>query len=120
MMKKTVIALGLAAFFGFAQAGDLPEVKILATGGTIAGAAASNTQVTNYKAGALTIQTLIDAVPAITKIADVTGEQIANIGSESMTDEIWLKLAKSCNELLADPKVKGIVITHGTDTLEET
>lgn len=96
-----------------------PNVVILATGGTIAGSAASNTQMTGYKAGALGIDVLLQAVPEIHKVANVKGEQISNIGSESMTNKIWLKLAKRVNELLAQPDVDG-VITHGTDTLEET
>lgn len=97
-----------------------PNVVILATGGTIAGSAASNTQMTGYKAGALGIDVLLQAVPEIHKVANVKGEQISNIGSESMNNKIWLKLAKRINELLAKPDVDGIVITHGTDTLEET
>ena len=99
---------------------EKPNVYILATGGTIAGSAASNTQMTGYKAGALGVQTLLNAVPEIQKVANCTGEQIASIGSESMTVEIWLKLANRINELLARKDVDGIVITHGTDTLEET
>lgn len=97
-----------------------PNVVILVTGGTIAGSAASNTQMTGYKAGALGIDVLLQAVPEIHKVANVKGEQISNIGSESMNNKIWLKLAKRINELLAKPDVDGIVITHGTDTLEET
>ena len=120
-MKKTFVALALCSMFAAsAFAAELPGVKILATGGTIAGTAASSTQMTGYKAGDLAIQTLIDAVPAIKEIANVSGEQIVNIGSENMTDDVLLTLAKRCNELLKQKDVKGIVITHGTDTLEET
>ena len=120
-MKKTFVGMALCSLFvASAFAAELPGVKILATGGTIAGTAASSTQMTGYKAGDLAIQTLIDAVPAIKEIANVSGEQIVNIGSENMTDDVLLTLAKRCNELLKQDNVKGIVITHGTDTLEET
>ena len=116
--KKTLLAVALTLSAGFAMAADLPQVAILATGGTIAGTAASATQTTGYKAGDLAIQTLIDAVPQIKDYATVTGEQIVKSSSNNLTDQVLLTLARRCNELLADPKVSGIVITHGTDTLE--
>ena len=102
------------------MAKELPAVKILATGGTIAGTAASSTQLTGYKAGDIGIQTLLNAVPEVNNIAVVSGEQVANIDSKDMTGGLWLKLAERCNKLFASDEVKGIVITHGTDTLEET
>jgi L-asparaginase len=63
---------------------------------------------------------LIKAVPTLSKLARVKGEQISNVGSQDMSDEIWLKLAKRINELAKSPDVDGIAITHGTDTMEET
>lgn len=110
--KKTLLAVALTLSAGFAMAADLPQVAILATGGTIAGTAASATQTTGYKAGDLAIQTLIDAVPQIKDYATVTGEQIVKISSNNLTDQVLLTLARRCNELLADLKVSGIVITH--------
>lgn len=97
----------------------LPKVAILATGGTIAGTAASSEQLTGYKAGVLTAEQLIDAVPGIKTLATITAEQIANVDSSQMTVAIWIKLAKRINEILAGD-VDGIVVTHGTDTMEET
>ena len=65
------------------------------------------------------MQTLINAVPEMSKIAHVEGEQVANIGSENMTSDIILQLSKRVNALLARDDVDGVVITHGTDTLDD-
>ena len=110
-------AMMLVAVAMIAQ--ELPKVYILATGGTIAGSGSSATK-SNYSAGQVAIGTLLDAVPAIKDVADVEGEQVVNIGSQDMSDEVWLVLAKRVNELLAREDVNGVVITHGTDTMEET
>ena len=124
-MRLNTRTIGLAAIVaasGFATgllAADLPRVSVLATGGTIAGAQASATDY-GYKSGAYDVNSLLKAVPNLDKLAVITGEQVANIGSQDMNDEIWLKLAKRLNAVLAAPGTDGVLITHGTDTLEET
>jgi L-asparaginase len=96
-----------------------PRVVILATGGTIAGAQAKG-QDAGYKSGSFQVGDLIKAVPNLGDLADITGEQVVNIGSQDMNNEVWLKLAKRLNEVLAKQDVDAVVITHGTDTMEET
>lgn len=114
MLLIVTISVSVAA-----QSSNLPRVKILATGGTIAGAGVSADRA-GYKAGALPIDELLNAVPQIHKIANVTGEQIASVGSQDMSIDIWKKLAVRINEIFAKNEADAVVITHGTDTQEET
>lgn len=95
------------------------RIAILGTGGTIAGFIDSTIATTGYMAGAIDIDVLIKAVPQIRDLADISWEQIANIDSSNMCDEIWLRLAKKIAKLFAEG-IDGVVITHGTDTMEET
>ena len=99
---------------------ELKNIVILATGGTIAGKAASGTQMTGYTAGAYSVADLLAGVPELGELAHISGEQLCNIDSSSITDALLLRLAQRCNELLAQDDVDGVVITHGTDTMEET
>lgn len=97
-----------------------PIIYLLATGGTIAGRANSPLQTAGYRAGELSVADLLTSVPGLSNIADIKGEQICNVASPYITVDIWLGLARRINELLAAPEVTGVVVTHGTDSLEET
>lgn len=115
---KCLILLALAlAITSLAEA--KPKIRILATGGTIAGAQSSSAEI-GYRSGSFSVDDLIQAVPQLKNVADLTGEQVANIGSQTMNHEVWLKLAKRINEILKAGDTDGVVITHGTDTMEET
>jgi L-asparaginase len=114
-LVASVLGLGLAAV-AQAQA-VLPRVVVLATGGTIASQIDPQT---GALAPALTGDQLVKAVPGLDKIATITVEQVANIGSYDMSPDIWRRLATRANQLLQDTGVSGVVVTHGTDTLEET
>jgi L-asparaginase len=96
------------------------NIVIIGTGGTIAGTASSATETLHYTAAILSVNSLIQEIPEIHAIANVTGEQLSQIDSCDMTCDLWLLLAARANEILASNDVDGIVITHGTDTLEET
>lgn len=123
-MATTFFAFGTTGFAAPADNAAKPNVAILATGGTIASRGANSLALTDYGHSTgmkpVGIQTLIDAVPEIEKFANITGEQVFNVGSSKLSLENWLTLAKRTNELLASDDIDGVVITHGTDTLEET
>ena len=97
----------------------MKNIVILATGGTIAGAGEQGKDI-GYKSGAIKAQTLIDAIPELKNVANICVEQVCNINSDDVTSEIWIALAKRIEELLQRNDVDGIVIMHGTDTMEET
>ena len=96
----------------------LPRVRVLATGGTIAGAQTGGSR--GYQAAAFSIDALIGAVPQLATLAQLEVEQVAAIGSQDMNEAVWLKLAARTQAALAEPDIAAVVITHGTDTMEET
>jgi L-asparaginase len=99
----------------------MKNIVILATGGTIAGVSTSITDTANYQAAILPIEAITkDITGPLREIAHISSEQIAQIDSAEMTHQIWLTLAERINVLLSSSEVDGVVVTHGTDTLEET
>jgi len=96
-----------------------PNILVLATGGTIAGMAGEATRA-DYRPGQIGIEQLLDKVGTLGIAAQLTGKQIANIGSEDMGPAIWSALQREITAAIADPGCDGIIITHGTDTIEET
>ncbi|KAH8179757.1 putative L-asparaginase 1 [Sarocladium implicatum] len=99
---------------------SLPNVTIYATGGTIAGAAASAGQTTGYKAGSIGVDALIEAVPQLCNVSNIRGVQVANVGSNSIGPEILINMTQAIQADLDSGLTQGVVVTHGTDTLEET
>lgn len=117
MMRK--LFLSITAFLLINLSYAKPTVEILATGGTIAGVATSQTS-TTYVAGTLTAQQLIASVHGLSNLANLKYNQVYNKDSGNVTLKDWMKLYTEVNTAAQDPNIDAIVITHGTDTLEET
>ncbi len=101
----------------------MPEkrhITILATGGTISGKTRDSAATGEYVSGLFSVEELLGAVPELAEVANVSTVQVANIGSENMTEDVWLGLADYINSRDGDPSVDGFVVLHGTDTMEET
>jgi len=98
---------------------SLPRIRVLATGGTIAGAQTGDSS-RGYQAAAFSIDALIAAVPQLATLARLDVEQVAAIGSQDIDEATWFKLAARTQAALDSPEIAGVVITHGTDTMEET
>ena len=97
----------------------MTRVHILATGGTIAGTGASEVD-QGYRSAGLSISALVDGVPGLGRSATLTGEQFSQVGSQDMSDALWIRLAARVDALFSADEADGVVITHGTDTAEET
>src|SRR5215467_14152956 len=118
-MKKIISIIAFVFLVVTVEAQQLPRVIILATGGTIAGAGAASDRA-GYTAGKIPVDDLIGSIPTVKKVADISGEQVASVGSQDMTIDIWKKLAVRINQIFANNEADAVVITHGTDTQEET
>ncbi|HEV3104666.1 MAG TPA: asparaginase [Trinickia sp.] len=98
----------------------LPRIAVLATGGTIAGSAPDVTHTAGYQAGVVGVERLLAAVPTLGGVAHIHAEQVASIDSKDVGPILWTLLAQRIDALAAREDIDGIVVTHGTDTLEET
>lgn len=121
-----VVAAGLTVVSGSVVAqsagpASLPTVWVLSTGGTIAGRGDASTSLSNYKPGSILGEELVKSVPEIKQHANVRVEQVLNVSSSDLTIANWLMLAQRINAIFSDdPRAAGVVVTHGTNTLEET
>ena len=101
----------------------MAKIVVLATGGTIAGSADDAADGVSYRAAQLGVDALMQSVPGLVDLLQgdmLQAAQVAQIDSKDMDFAVWQQLAAQCDQHLAQPDVRGIVITHGTDTLEET
>ncbi len=125
MTRWFVLALLLVAVPAAAQpqpvpAPDLPKVRVIATGGTIAGVQDAPGTLGGYRAGTRSVSEIVQSVPELTRFAQIETEQFSNVASPEFMPSHWVALSKRINELLQRADLAGIVVTHGTDRLEET
>jgi L-asparaginase/Glu-tRNA(Gln) amidotransferase subunit D len=116
---RTILIVSFLALFAQSVYAHKPRIVIIATGGTIAGAGQSGSGA-GYQPAVMPVDELLKAVPEIEEIAAVQGIQAFQIASQDITGDHWLDLARTAGSLLEQGDVDGIVITHGTDTMEET
>jgi L-asparaginase type II len=122
-----VLAIGALASSAVAQpqpaaaASPLPKVRVIATGGTIAGEQDQPGTLGAYRSGARSVEQIVSSVPELARFAQIETEQFANTASTNITPEQWLGLSRRINQLFKEqPDLSGVVVTHGTDRLEET
>lgn len=96
------------------------KIAIIGTGGTIAGQGASDTDLTGYTPGVISVEDIVESVPGVSEYGPFLHHQFANIESSDITLSQWVSLAKLVQTTVDRDDVSGVVITHGTDTLEET
>lgn len=126
VVLQTIMAAALALAAGShafaadsAPAKHTPRILVLATGGTIASTGDTRSAI-GYNAGGVTGEQLTASVPGLDKLASIKAEQISNIGSQDMNSKVWYQLAARIKQAFERDEADGIVITHGTDTMEET
>lgn len=117
--NKLILSIICFAIFGATPALAKKNIVIIATGGTIAGVGDSS-YASKYASGKITITQIIESNPGLNDLANLKGEQLLQMSSENMNDDSWLTIARRVSALLDSSKVDGVVITHGTDTIEET
>ena len=96
------------------------KIMMIGTGGTIAGTGNGSSALTEYRAGSIGVDDLMQAVPALEGYGPFESVQFSNIDSSEMSPYRWVRLALLVNEVAERDDIGGIVITHGTDTMEET
>lgn len=118
---RSFLLVGILLVAGQSIARAKPKIHVLGTGGTISGGAPDRMQLVGYKAGSFLVKDMLAEIPELAEIADVTSEQIVNVGSGNIGEKELMIIAKRINTLCAEqPDIAGFVVTHGTGTLDET
>ena len=116
--KKTLLLAGLcAALIGSANAQEKPTVQFIATGGTIA---MKIDPIKKAPVPAISGDDLLATVPEVAEYAKIEVDNLSNVPSDYMDPPRWIELSKAVNAALQRPEVSGVIVSHGTDTLEET